>query len=229
VSHPSRQINPRRARHIIVTALLASMACCLFLATRQVIARSSDFSFYYWNLFLAWIPLVFTLLIRHWSVRGARTLFYGACLAWFLFFPNAFYIFTDFVHFEKFGSAGVPVWLDLQMASAFACGGMLLGCLSLYLLQLLVTDRFGWKWGWRFAVGMLALGSLGIYLGRYARLNSWDFLTRPLGLVVQILDVLRPPQLIRTAGFSSAFFLFSLTVYCFVISFARIHDPEEES
>ncbi len=88
---------------------------------------------------------------------------------WSFFYPNAFYITTDFIHLKN--SGGVFRWFDLLTVMSFAVGGMFLGCLSLYLLHLFVRERFGWCVGWLFAGGTLAMGSFGIYLGRVLRVE----------------------------------------------------------
>ena len=97
---------------------------------------------------------------------------------WLLFFPNAPYIATDFVHLQHDPLA--PFWYDAVTIAAFAWMGVLLGFASLYLMQTVVRQ-------WRGVGGRLdrspssrsALGSLGIYLGRFLRLNSWDALEHP--------------------------------------------------
>jgi uncharacterized membrane protein len=71
---------------------------------------------------------------------------------------------------------------------------------------------------------MLALGSFGIYLGRFLRLNSWDVVTRPFKLVGDVTALLDPKSLTEVAAFSTAFFFFSLAVYCFIVSMARLHE-----
>jgi uncharacterized membrane protein len=179
------------------------------------------FSGLFGNLLLAWIPLVLALLIRRISQGGSRIWFWSALGAWVLFFPNAFYIVTDLIHMKKFGMDGIFKWYDMMMTACFACGGMFLGSLSRYLMQLFVRQKFGWRAGWLFAVGMLALGSFEIYLGRFLRLNSWDVVTRPLKPVGDVTALQEPAS--RTA-FSLTFFAFSFAVYSFVVSMARLHE-----
>jgi uncharacterized membrane protein len=131
------------------------------------------------------------------------------------------------VHLQNYPKDHVPLWYDVLMTGAFACGGMFLGCLSLYLLHLGVRVRYGWKRGWTFAAGMLLLGAIGVYLGRFSRLNSWDIIARPLHLMDKVGQMTDPGNA-RPVAFTSAFFLFSLAVYVFVVSMARIHESDEE-
>ncbi len=51
----------------------------------------------------------------------------------------------------------------------------------------------GARTGWAFALGTLALTSLGIYLGRVDRLNSWDVLADPTSLLTTLGDRLGSP------------------------------------
>jgi uncharacterized membrane protein len=221
----TRPLSVRRLRHTLNTLIFATAVCVLLFAIRAYVAHGPRFSGFVWNLFLAWMPLGFALAIWQRVGRGL----WGAggwalAVCWLLFFPNAFYIVTDLIHVKKFGTDGVPRWYDLLMTAAFACGGMFLGCLSLYLLHLLVRQRWGWQRGWAFATAMLALGAFGIYLGRFSRLNSWDVIARPFKLLGEVSELALPKESREAAAFSLAFFLFSMAVYAFVVSVARIHE-----
>jgi uncharacterized membrane protein len=213
-----------RGRHSLYTLLFGTGVCGGMLLVRFVCAGNLRFSGLFGNLLLAWIPLVLALVIRQMSGGHRRFWFWVATLLWILFFPNAFYLVTDLIHMKKFGTDGIFRWFDMLMTTGFACGGIFLGCLSLYLMHLLVRQRFGWRIGWLFAGGMLALGSFGIYLGRFLRLNSWDVVTRPFKLAGDISSLVEPKSTTEVIAFSITFFFFSLAAYSFVVSVARLHE-----
>ena len=194
-------------------ATLGSLAAASAFAVAAELARirhtgSYEHWWLVWNLGLAWIPFVLALVLydgHRRGVRGALLLPIGAL--WLLFFPNAPYVLTDFVHLAP--AVGVPLWFDAGLISAFAFTALMLGYGSLYLVQAVVRDVAGAAAAWVVALGALGLGSVGIYLGRFVRLNSWDVLTDPgfvLGLArVRIAAPLGNPQLIAVTGFFTAF------------------------
>jgi uncharacterized membrane protein len=62
------------------------------------------YRFLIWNLFLAWLPLVSALLL--WALHQYAPRFklfqWPLLLGWFLFFPNAPYLVTDFLHLTQY-------------------------------------------------------------------------------------------------------------------------------
>ena len=118
--------------------------------------------------------MLLALLIWRLRKDGSRFKFWSVLMLWVLFFPNAFYLVTDLIHMKKFGLDGIYRWFDLMMTTSFASTGVFLGCLSLYLLHLFVRQRHGWKAGWLFASGMLALG-LTVYVPRFAPRTMMPF------------------------------------------------------
>lgn len=171
----------RRFQLVVLSLLAASLISIGTLAVRVYEAHSVHYLFLIWNLFLAWVPLVaayfaFTLARRE---AGARV--WVAVGAWLLFFPNAPYMLTDFVHlsWDEGRRGPLPLWYDALMLASFAWTALMLGFVSLYLIHALVRRRANAAAGWAVIVGALGLASVGIYLGRFAHLNSWDAVTRP--------------------------------------------------
>lgn len=172
-------MRPSRRRLVAVLGLIAaSLFCVGLLLLRLIESGDSKFTGLIWNLFLAWIPFVLAVVVYdRWRRHGSRGTLLVLGALWLLFFPNAPYIVTDFVHLER--TADAPYWYDAVTVSAFAWTGVLLGFASLFLMQTVVRQWRGVVSGWIFAAVALALGSLGIYLGRFLRLNSWDAVEHP--------------------------------------------------
>ena len=167
----------RRLAVLAVLALLSAVVVGL-VAFRVAYTHTADNANLVWNLFLAWIPVGFALLLydRHVRRAGLATVA-GLGLLWLLFFPNAPYIVTDFKYLA--GSTGREFWFDGALIGTAATTGLLLGFVSLYLLQAIVRRGVGARCGWLFVFAALGLGSFGIYLGRVLRWNSWDIFVRP--------------------------------------------------
>ena len=170
-------MKPSRRRLMTVLGLVAaSLFCVALVLVRE--SGSAKFGGLIWNLFLAWIPFLLAVAVYDgWRRRRSGGSLVAVGALWLLFFPNAPYIVTDFVHLEH--TADAPYWYDAVTVSAFAWTGVLLGFASLFLMQTVVRQWRGVVSGWIFAGVALALGSLGIYLGRVLRLNSWDALEHP--------------------------------------------------
>ena len=170
-------MKPSRRRLMTVLGLVAaSLFCVALVLVRE--SGSAKFGGLIWNLFLAWIPFLLAVAVYDgWRRRRSGGSLVALGALWLLFFPNAPYIVTDFVHLEH--NADAPYWYDAVTVSAFAWTGLLLGFASLFLMQTVVRQWRGVVSGWIFAGVALALGSLGIYLGRVLRLNSWDALEHP--------------------------------------------------
>jgi len=175
----------------IVALVVASLLCVATVELR--IARTDDpfYRFLVWNLFLAWVPFALALLAFLRARRGVDAATAVLLVLWLLFFPNAPYLLTDFVHLGS--SPTAPVWYDALMLSAFAWTALLLGFASLYLVQLIARRTLGRAASWAVVVCALALGSVGVYLGRFVRVNSWDALVRPGRLLDVVRDRLESP------------------------------------
>jgi uncharacterized membrane protein len=163
-------------RETVVPMLALSFASLVSVALvigRMVWMRDTHFGFLIWNLFLAWIPMVFALLAREHLRVGSNPgwRFFAFAAAWLLFFPNAPYIFTDIIHLSHFYSR---FWMDLTLVLINALTGMVIGFVSLYLMQSAVRHMAGELMSWLFIAVVAVLSGFGICLGRFLRLNSWD-------------------------------------------------------
>ena len=92
----------------------------------------------------------------------------------------------------------MPVWHDVALLTTFAWTGLLLGFVSVYLVQQTVAhgrrDRQA-----SCALAALGLSGLGVYLGRYLRWNSWDLLVQPREVLADIALRLDSWRLVGTS------------------------------
>ena len=206
-------------RALAIAALFAASVLCVALLELRIRETGNGYyRFLVWNLFLAWVPLAFAVAAYARSRRGVDPLAAALLVPWLLFFPNAPYLLTDFIHLEE-GPA--PLWYDALMLSAFAWTGLLLGFASLYLVQLILRRAFGAAVAWLGVFGALALASIGVYIGRFVRLNSWDVLLHPRDVVevVHARLVAEPPEMAQALVALTAFLS---VAYLVVYSFANL-------
>jgi len=202
-----------------VAALLAASALCVVLLEIRVHETgSSYYRFLIWNLTLAWVPFVLAVAAYARARQRVDVLVWVLLVPWLLFFPNAPYLLTDFIHLDE-GPA--PLWYDALMLSAFAWTGLMLGFGSLYLVQTILRRAVGDSIAWAGVLGALALASLGVFIGRFIRFNSWDALLHPVRVAEVIREQLGSVPL-RTAEGLVALTAFLGVGYLVVYSFADL-------
>ncbi len=216
---------PRGLLTLAALVFASGAAISMVLVRGFYLEKSFFYTALVWNLFLAWIPMAFAFVVYRAHARGDRpTVLLALCVvAWFFFFPNAPYIVTDFVHLKHYPP--VPLWYDLLMIASFAWTGLCLGYLSLYLMQEIARARLG-RWpSWVFVVAMLFSGSVGIYMGRFLRWNSWNVLNNPKGLVRGSLQIVEDTgSQLGVVAFVSVTFLFLLSTYCATFALTHLHE-----
>jgi len=185
---------------------------------------TESYSFLAPNLVLAWIPFA-AAVAAYLAARNRITLFLimpVCALVWFIFFPNAPYLLTDFQHLALPNTRS-PLWFDVILLIWFAWTGLLLGLASLYLMQEIVTRMFTPSIGWIFAIAATTLSSFGVYLGRFLRWNSWDILQDPLPIAKDMYDIIRHPMSnLPTYIFTILFALLFLFIYLTIHLFAGV-------
>jgi len=193
----------RSARlNFALALLLATLASLLLYAYGAWRNHSLAFNYLPWNLFLAWLPLLFALRLSYtlpyklWSSWEALAL----SLLWLVFLPNSFYLVSDFIHLQDVQR--VDVLFDAAMFTSFIYTGVLLGFTSLYLVHRQLRARLSMLASAGWVALVLLLCSCAIYIGRDLRWNSWDVITNPPGLLFDVSDrILHPrayPQMFTT-------------------------------
>ncbi len=169
---------PLRLGALVLVLAALSVALAVFAETAE---RLGPFAHEWlaYNLFLAWLPLAFAFV----TVRTPGRMALLPAVAWLAFLPNAPYLVTDLIHV---GEGGGDAAYDALLIGIAATVGLVLGGLSLALVQARVAVAAGARAGWLFAYGVLALAGLGVYIGRVLRWNSWDAFVRPLDIVSDI-------------------------------------------
>ncbi|MGB3790216.1 MAG: DUF1361 domain-containing protein [Phormidesmis sp.] len=128
--------------------------------------------------------------------KSARTLLWWLGLVGFIaFLPNAPYVLTDIIHLIK-GTSGssVPVWVIALVFIPIHTIAIVLGFEAYVLAILNQAYYLKQKGNERFILPtellIHALSAIGIYLGRFVRLNSWDIATDPTSVLVITLNAL---------------------------------------
>jgi uncharacterized membrane protein len=223
---PRQSVANQRCFLAVFWLVVATGLCVGMFVARVAYSGVTTYRFLLWNLILAWVPLACALMAYNLRDRGAPLLVLALGLGWLLFFPNAPYLMTDLLHLAP--RDDVPFWFDTIMLFAFAVTGLMLGYLSLYLMQSVVSRSFGGPVGWLFVVIVLGLCAFGIYLGRFERYNSWDVLFNTVDLLMDIWSRIRHPFAhIRTYAISLILTVFLAGTYFALYSFARLPHPPE--
>jgi uncharacterized membrane protein len=227
--HYLRNFHRFLASQLFYPILLSSLLAMGFYIGRVLLSHSwVVYRNLVWNLFLAWVPYLFSvfasglqrILPRQWwmlLVPGA---------IWLVFFPNAPYLLTDFLHLEP--RPYIPMWYDIGLLATFAWTGLFLGIASLRIMQSLVRSYLGAFVGWLFAAIALGLGGLGLYLGRFSRWNSWDLLIHPKSILIDVATrLVEPSSNLRFFGFVIMFSAFLLVCYLTFISVHRTSEMDQ--
>ena len=231
-------------RQLLLVLALTSAAGLAMLAFRMAYAGTRGYWSLPWDLVLAWIPVPLACAVARLGQRQ-RTPWTTVLLLgflWLLFFPNAPYLITQFMHlhpsyavydgphrfFDLTPGGRIPLWYDVMMLSTFAWTGLLLGFVSLHLIHRAATRAAGIVCGWTTVVAGVGLCAFGVSLGRFERWNSWDLFAQPLSLLTDVLDrVFNPIAHPRTSGVTVVLSAFLLLSYLSLLAVMRLRAGEE--
>jgi uncharacterized membrane protein len=208
----TRLKNANRLNETLFLGIL-SIACFSFSVFRSLYSNTPDFLFLNWNLFLAFVPWLFSsLLIIYPGLQRNNITIVTLVFLWLLFFPNSPYILTDLFHLQL--KTSMPIWFDLVLILSFAWTGLMFGLMSLWDIEWIIGRRIKRNLLPVFSFVLIFLGSFGIYVGRYLRWNSWDIIKEPYGLLYDISDnLLNPFKHARAWGMTLFMFLLLSMIY----------------
>ncbi|MRH87464.1 DUF1361 domain-containing protein [Nocardia sp. SYP-A9097] len=142
-----------------------------------------------WNSVLAWIPVALALLVFRSTPQVGKRLpispvWWAGAVLLMLFLPNAPYVVTDLVHLRddiKAIGNGPVVSTVLPVYGVFIASGFVAYYLVLAELRGFL-ERSGLG-AWRTPVMLTIhfLCAIGVFLGRWVRLNSWEPVVEPRG------------------------------------------------
>lgn len=135
-----------------------------------------------WNMILAAVVYALSYLFVELRKRNKNLLSWIVLVIFILFFPNAIYITTDFIHlqnyhfFTSYPNIYAYELMDWILFMQITIGAFLGAKLGISALDYMKDQHHHIiKHHYTLFLGLLfVLSSIGIYLGRFIRLNSWE-------------------------------------------------------
>jgi len=193
---------------------VATLMSLGFVVASSMSVNELTYPYLVWNLFLAWLPLVFAIWLRHilsyklWSSWEAVIV---TCV-WLALLPNSFYMVSDFIHLAELTPD--QVLLGAVTFTSFVFTGLCLGVSSLYLVHREFLKRVSGRAAAGIVAALLFVASVAIYVGRDLRWNSWDVILNPFGLLFDLSDrLLHPSQYGQVLSVVLPFFVLLTVIY----------------
>ncbi|WP_025729376.1 DUF1361 domain-containing protein [Atopobacter phocae] len=184
---------------------------CMGMLTIMIllVGLSTGIAQYYliWNIFLAYIPYGLAQLIvrENWKGWKSRLTFF----VWLIFYPNAFYVITDLIHLQN----DVYYYFQANERVTYVTSSFIWGRFLTLLFAVLISTNLSYhalymvywktfrhnysiKTALFFSSMVSLLTGVGIVLGRFFRLNTWDIFARP-HIILEKLALLIDPNYIK--------------------------------
>lgn len=144
---------------------------------------------------------------------------------WVLLLPNASYLITELNMSHRQDNDPVPLWYDIILVITLAMSGVVNTVVNIFIGHVLYTiivgnaslASFGSPTALTSVAVLLVLISLGMYLGRFLRLNSWN--VRHPGRLIKTLWVhfRVPGNALACFGFTLTYAVFLGMMYAIII------------
>lgn len=176
-----------------------------------------------WNAILGLLPFLLASIL--FVPKRHRNLFWAiGFILFILFLPNAPYIFTDIIHLPTdiagFTSKRAVVAFTWQYLLLIAIGYWLF-CRSYFKFENFVFAKYKIHYRvWIRIISFLII-SIGVYLGRFPRFNSWDAFTKPHEIIPHLITLTEPASLAFVG-------LFTILLYSAYVSYEALHLQKEK-
>ncbi|MEW4922940.1 DUF1361 domain-containing protein [Algibacter sp. 2305UL17-15] len=172
------------------TLSVSMLFSIVLLMVRMKLTHSFFYLFLVWNLFLAAIPFAITTYLVSLPKLNKFVLALWFSV-WLLFLPNAPYIVTDLLHLKISNTSFL--WLDILVVLSFAFNGLILFFISLKDMKAILASFISKAKTDYLTTFIFFLTGFGVYLGRFLRYNSWEILSNPKYLFVDITTIVLQP------------------------------------
>jgi len=184
-----------------------------------IVTKDFLHAFLAWNMALALIPFLLAKLIVLFK-KSKKWLKISLFVLWILFLPNAFYLITDLIYLSEhvfFFQEGLysPVvffdhfipWLALFHIFLGIIISLVFGFHALSIIEDVGMQVLGKKCVKALIIGLLFISSVGIYIGRFFRYNSWHFFS--------LLNIFK--DLYEAVSWNMVFFILGYSVVLIII------------
>ncbi len=156
--------------------------------------RTAQLKLLWWTALII-ISLVMSVFLFKREKSRRTALWWLGLVAFIAFLPNAPYVLTDIVHLIRGTSSGViRVWVVALVFIPMHAIAIILSfeayTLSIINLAAYLKKKGSQQFILPTELFIHALSAIGIYLGRFVRLNSWDVATDPTNVLITTLNAL---------------------------------------
>jgi uncharacterized membrane protein len=220
----------KQARQVLLVLCISSAVSAGLFLIRVIGTDNFNYWFMIWNLFLAWLPVLFVFLLRY-RLPITRWMSWQnivLTLLWLIFLPNSFYMVTDFIHLQNTGE--ILKLYDVAMMMSFVLNGLILGYIGVYVMHHELLKRIKERWA-HLIIGLVILScGFAIYLGRYLRWNTWDVLLNPAALLFDISErIIHPALHADTFIITATYFVLIASIYAVSYQLAHLFQADKEA
>lgn len=222
---------------LLISTILFNIFAYLTIIIRPKLYSVKIFKPMIWNLKLSLIPFVIVLIttavtfgtryvyaLTHSQIilYLSNIIFVLGFVLWLTLLPNAAYLLTELnLTHREIDEHEVPIWYDIISVTSLALSGIINTMVNIMIVQLgylIIIDPITIQTRDQViiqlsAVIIILLLSVGIYLGREVRFNSWDLL-HPKDFIVKFRKHFNHPGIWKNFFYFVLFHLiFLLLVY----------------